>query len=146
VKLDSLQSQTFQSARRGSRKSCSRWPPSSLDVYAARAAHQGHAFSAPDAMYRQFEADFEFDETPDQEKAIEDVLADMQKQACPWIAWCAATSAYGKTEVCDCARGVQGGEVQEAGGAVLAHTVLAAQHLRTFSKRLADYPSRCGDW
>src|SRR5256885_5570115 len=44
-----------------------------------KTTHPGYAFSAPDSMYRQFETDFEFEETPDQAKGIEDVLADIQQ-------------------------------------------------------------------
>ena len=69
-----------------------------LDIYAARAAHQGYAFTPPDNMSRTFEADFEFDETPDQAKAIEDVLADMQKPR-PLDRLVCADVGYAKTEV-----------------------------------------------
>src|SRR5260370_16790081 len=68
-----------------------------LDIYAARAAHQGYAYSAPDAMYRQFEADFEFEETPDQERAIGEVLGDMQqKRPMDRLVW--GHVGYGKPE------------------------------------------------
>src|SRR5207237_943696 len=69
-----------------------------LDIYASRAAHPGYPFSPPDDMYRQFEADFEFEETPDQAKAIEDVLVDMQ-QPKPMDRLVCGDVGYGKTEV-----------------------------------------------
>src|SRR4029079_15291197 len=49
-----------------------------LQPYAQRAARAVHSFPAPDAVFREFEETFPFEETPDQEKAIETVLADMQ--------------------------------------------------------------------
>ncbi|HEX4383228.1 MAG TPA: CarD family transcriptional regulator, partial [Myxococcales bacterium] len=98
VKLDSLQSQTFQKRKARVKEELLKMAAELLDVYAARAAHQGHAFTAPDTMYRQFEADFEFDETPDQEKAIEDVLADMQNKR-PMDRLVCGDVGYGKTEV-----------------------------------------------
>ena len=69
-----------------------------LRLYAARHAHPGFAFTPPDRYFRQFEADFEFDETPDQAKAIEDVLADMQKPE-PMDRLVCGDVGYGKTEV-----------------------------------------------
>ncbi|HEY3587497.1 MAG TPA: CarD family transcriptional regulator, partial [Myxococcaceae bacterium] len=69
-----------------------------LRLYAARHAHPGFAFTEPDRYFRQFEADFEFDETPDQAKAIEDVLADMQKLE-PMDRLVCGDVGYGKTEV-----------------------------------------------
>ena len=138
VKLDSLQSQTFQKRKARVKEELLKMAAELLDVYAARAAHQGHAFTAPDAMYRQFEADFEFDETPDQEKAIEDVLADMQNKR-PMDRLVCGDVGYGKTEVALRAA-FKAVEDKKQVAVLVPTTVLAAQHHRTFSKRLADYP------
>src|SRR4029077_3663043 len=73
VRLDSLKSQTFQKRKARVKEELLKMAAELLDIYAARAAHQGYAYSPPDAMYRQFEADFEFEETPDQERAILEV-------------------------------------------------------------------------
>jgi transcription-repair coupling factor (superfamily II helicase) len=89
-------------------------------------------------MYRQFEADFEFDETPDQEKAILDVLADMQNQR-PMDRLVCGDVGYGKTEVALRAA-FKAVEDKKQVVVLVPTTVLAAQHHRTFSKRLADYP------
>ena len=138
VKLDSLQSQTFQKRKARVREELLKMAAELLDLYAARAAHQGHAFSAPDAMYRQFEADFEFDETPDQEKAIEDVLADMQNKR-PMDRLVCGDVGYGKTEVALRAA-FKAVEDKKQVVILVPTTVLAAQHHKTFGKRLADYP------
>jgi transcription-repair coupling factor (superfamily II helicase) len=138
VKLDSLQSQTFLKRKARVKEELLKMAAELLDVYAARAAHQGHAFTAPDAMYRQFEADFEFDETPDQEKAIEDVLADMQNKR-PMDRLVCGDVGYGKTEVALRAA-FKAVEDKKQVAVLVPTTVLAAQHHRTFSKRLADYP------
>src|SRR5256886_1298957 len=79
TKLDSLKSQTFLKRKARVTEELLKMAAELLDIYASRAAHPGYAFSPPDSMYRQFETDFEFEETPDQAKAIEDVLADMQQ-------------------------------------------------------------------
>src|SRR6202011_3576715 len=74
TRLDSLKSQTFQKRKARVKEELLKMAAELLDIYAARAAHQGYAYSPPDSMYRQFEADFEFEETPDQERAIGEVL------------------------------------------------------------------------
>ncbi|PMU12834.1 hypothetical protein C1Y10_29160, partial [Pseudomonas sp. FW305-122] len=43
-----------------------------LKVHAERAMRSGFAFSMPDEQFREFEAEFPYDETPDQQKAIQD--------------------------------------------------------------------------
>ncbi len=69
-----------------------------MQLYAQRAALAGHAFPAPDAVFRAFEETFPFEETPDQEKAIETVLADMQNGV-PMDRLICGDVGYGKTEV-----------------------------------------------
>ncbi|HYR20677.1 MAG TPA: transcription-repair coupling factor, partial [Myxococcales bacterium] len=103
-----------------------------------RAAHQGYAFTPPDNMYRTFEADFEFDETPDQAKAIEDVLADMQKPR-PMDRLVCGDVGYGKTEVALRAA-FKAVEDKKQVAVLVPTTVLASQHHHTFTKRFADYP------
>src|SRR5204863_7573630 len=80
TKLDSLKSQTFLKRKARVKEELLKMAAELLDIYAARAAHQGYAFTPPDSMYRQFEADFEFEETPDQERAIYEVLEDMPQK------------------------------------------------------------------
>src|SRR6516225_7693937 len=109
-----------------------------LRLYAARHAHPGFAFTEPDRYFRQFEADFEFDETPDQAKAIEDVLADMHKPE-PMDRLVCGDVGYGKTEVA--MRAAFKAALDKKQVAVLVPTtVLAQQHYQTFRKRFADYP------
>jgi len=109
-----------------------------LQLYAARKAHPGHPFSSPDRYFRQFEADFEFEETPDQAKAIEDVLADMQKPE-PMDRLVCGDVGYGKTEVA--MRAAFKATLDHRQVAVLVPTtVLAQQHFHTFRRRFKDYP------
>ena len=138
VKLDSLKSQTFQKRKARVKEELLKMAAELLEIYAARAAHQGHAFSPPDAMYRTFEADFEFEETPDQAKAIEDVLKDMQDRK-PMDRLICGDVGYGKTEVAIRAA-FKAIEDKKQVAVLVPTTVLAAQHFRTMSKRFADYP------
>src|SRR5256885_1764389 len=89
-------------------------------------------------MYRQFEADFEFEETPDQERAIGEVLVDMQDKK-PMDRLVCGDVGYGKTEVALRAA-FKAVEDKKQVALLVPTTVLAAQHFRTFSKRFADYP------
>jgi transcription-repair coupling factor (superfamily II helicase) len=138
VKLDSLKSQTFQKRKARVKEELLKMAAELLDIYAARAAHQGYKYSAPDAMYRQFEADFEFEETPDQDRAIHEVLADMQ-QTKPMDRLVCGDVGYGKTEVALRAA-FKAVEDKKQVAVLVPTTVLAAQHFRTFGKRFADYP------
>jgi transcription-repair coupling factor (superfamily II helicase) len=138
TKLDSLKSQTFQKRKAKVKEELLKMAAELLDIYAARAAHPGYAFTPPDAMYRQFEADFEFEETPDQAKAIEDVLVDMQ-QPKPMDRLVCGDVGYGKTEVALRAA-FKAVEDKKQVAVLVPTTVLAAQHYRTFSARFGDYP------
>ncbi|MGZ3712100.1 MAG: CarD family transcriptional regulator, partial [Bdellovibrionota bacterium] len=69
-----------------------------LRVQAERELREGYAFSAPDDEYRRFEAEFPFDETPDQAKAIQDTLQDMVEGK-PMDRLVCGDVGFGKTEV-----------------------------------------------
>jgi transcription-repair coupling factor (superfamily II helicase) len=109
-----------------------------LRLYAERKAHPGHMFSAPDRYFRQFEADFEFDETPDQQKAIDDVVSDMQKQI-PMDRLVCGDVGYGKTEVA--MRAAFKCVLDRKQVAIMVPTTLLAhQHHASFQKRFKGYP------
>jgi transcription-repair coupling factor (superfamily II helicase) len=138
VRLDSLQSSSFDKRKKRVKEELLKMAAELLDLYAARKAHPGTAYTAPDAMYRQFEADFEFEETPDQDKAIADTLADMQKPE-PMDRLVCGDVGYGKTEVAMRAA-FKAVEDRKQVAVLVPTTVLAAQHFHTFSRRMKDYP------
>ncbi len=111
-----------------------------LELYAAREAGHGHAFS-PDTLWQsEFEAAFPYEETEDQLQAIEDVKADMEKPK-PMDRLVCGDVGYGKTEVA--LRAAFKAVMDNKQVAVLVPTtVLAQQHFNTFKKRFADYPVR----
>ena len=109
-----------------------------LNIYAARQVNEGFAFTPPDDMYREFEASFAYEETPDQLSAIEDVLGDMGRDK-PMDRLVCGDVGYGKTEVA--MRGAFKAVMDGKQVAVLVPTtVLAQQHLETFRNRFAAYP------
>ncbi len=109
-----------------------------LQLYAAREAAEGHAFSADGAWQMEMEAAFPYEETPDQLVVIEAVKHDMESSR-PMDRLICGDVGYGKTEVAlrSAFKAVMDGKQV----AVLAPTtVLAQQHFQTFSRRLAAFP------
>ncbi|MBM7119068.1 transcription-repair coupling factor [Archangium primigenium] len=138
VTLDKLGTTSWEKTKKKVKEQLLKMAAELLNIAAARRAHPGHAFSAPDRYYAQFEADFEFEETPDQAKAIEDVLADMQKTQ-PMDRLVCGDVGYGKTEVA--MRAAFKATLDRKQVAVLVPTtVLAQQHYLSFKRRFKDYP------
>jgi transcription-repair coupling factor (superfamily II helicase) len=111
-----------------------------LDVEAAREVMETRMTSPPDAYFREFEARFPYDATPDQRAAVEDVLADMQRPK-PMDRLVCGDVGYGKTEVAMRAAFLavmDGSQV----AVLVPTTVLAQQHVATFRERFAGYPVR----
>ncbi len=109
-----------------------------LELYAARETIQGHAFSPDSPWQHELEASFPYIETEDQLKAIRDVKADMEKPI-PMDRLICGDVGYGKTEVALRAafKAVMDGKQVAM---LVPTTVLAQQHFRTFSERLASFP------
>lgn len=109
-----------------------------LQIYAKRQASQGFPFSPPDALFREFEATFPWEETPDQLNAINDVLMDMQHER-PMDRLVCGDVGYGKTEVA--LRAAFKAVLDGKQVAVLVPTtILAQQHFETFKTRMEGYP------
>jgi transcription-repair coupling factor (superfamily II helicase) len=142
VRLDKLGGKTWQEKKRRVSAEAKKVAEELLQLYAQRKALPGHAFPPPDVLYREFEETFPFDETPDQAKAIDAVLADLQGDT-PMDRLICGDVGYGKTEVA-----LRGTLLAVLGGkqvAVLAPTtVLAEQHFVTFSERFREFPVRVG--
>lgn len=138
--LDRLGGNAWEKLKVKTHKSILAMAQELVEVYAVREVHEGHAFSPPDQLYREFEASFEFEETPDQERAIQDALSDMQKKK-PADRLICGDVGYGKTEVA-----IRAAFLAVMGGKQVAvltpTTVLAQQHLQTFRHRFRSYPVR----
>ena len=128
----------WKTLKRKTQAAINRMTAELLELYAARRARPGNAFSADTRWQREMESSFLYEDTPDQRRAVEDVKRDMQSPGIMDRLVC-GDAGYGKTEVAVRAafKAVQDGKQV----AVLAPTtVLVAQHVKTFSDRLADYP------
>jgi transcription-repair coupling factor (superfamily II helicase) len=139
-KLDRLGGQTFSKTKQRVRKAVQQLADELLRLYAARAASKRPALPAPERAFSEFEATFPFDETADQARAIEEVLADLV-HAQPMDRIVCGDVGFGKTEVAIRAAfrvAMTGRQV-----AVLCPTtVLAQQHFRTFQDRMREWPVR----
>ena len=111
-----------------------------LKLYAAREHNEGYAFSSDTPWQSEFEDAFEYDETPDQLRAIADVKRDMESLR-PMDRLLCGDVGYGKTEVA--LRAAFKAVMDRKQVALLAPTtVLVQQHYNTFRERFADYPIR----
>jgi transcription-repair coupling factor (superfamily II helicase) len=114
-----------------------------LALYAKRAARAGHAFQFRSHDLDAFAEGFGFEETPDQRQAIEAVVKDMAAGK-PMDRLVCGDVGFGKTEVALRAAFVAVSDGRQV--AVLTPTtLLAEQHFRTFSDRLADWPVRIAE-
>ncbi|MDX1902388.1 MAG: transcription-repair coupling factor [Gammaproteobacteria bacterium] len=111
-----------------------------LDIYAKRAASKGFVNQALEQDYATFAAGFPFEETPDQQKAIDEVIKDMQSPH-PMDRLVCGDVGFGKTEVAMRAAfiAVQSGKQVAV---LVPTTLLANQHYQNFIDRFADWPFR----
>ena len=114
-----------------------------LNLYARRAARQGHSFEYSSIDYENFAQSFGFDETPDQAEAINNVIKDMTSGR-PMDRLVCGDVGFGKTEVA-----LRAAFIAVMGGkqvAILAPTtLLAEQHAQTFADRFADWPVKIAE-
>ncbi len=138
--IDKLGGSAWQKTRQKAQACAEEDALTFLDLYARRELAQGYAFSPPDSYFRAFEALFPFEETPDQERAIEEVLADMGRER-PMDRLLCGDVGFGKTEVA--LRAAMKAVLDAKQVAVLVPTtVLALQHYKNFLARFSQYPVR----
>ncbi|UFS72002.1 transcription-repair coupling factor [Geomonas sp. RF6] len=139
-RLDRLGGPGWEKAKAKAKAEVQEMASELLKIHAAREIQQGYQFSPRDEMYREFEATFPFEETPDQANAIEDVITDMESIR-PMDRLVCGDVGYGKTEVALRAafKAVMDGKQVAV---LVPTTVLAQQHSESFAGRFKDYPVR----
>ena len=114
-----------------------------LNIYARRAARQGHPFRYTPQDYEVFANDFGFEETADQRAAIHAVIQDMISPR-PMDRLVCGDVGFGKTEVA-----LRAAFIAVMGGkqvAILAPTtLLAEQHFQTLTDRFAKWPVKIAE-
>jgi transcription-repair coupling factor (superfamily II helicase) len=109
-----------------------------LDIHARRAAVQGRSYHVDDNEYASFCNSFPFEETPDQETAIKDVLDDLRSPQ-PMDRVVCGDVGFGKTEVAMRAAFVVANTGKQV-AILVPTTLLAQQHFQNFTDRFADWP------
>ena len=141
-RLDKLGGLTWDKAKRKVSTTAIALAEELLQTYAQRAALPGHRFPPADDLFREFEAGFPYEETPDQDAAIGAVLADMESGKAMDRLVCGDVG-YGKTEVA--LRAVFRAAMAGKQAVILAPTtILVEQHARTMTERFAAWPVRVG--
>jgi len=141
--LHKLGSEQWEKAKRKAAAQVRDTAAELLNLYAQRAARVGHAFKLSHHDYEAFAEGFPFEETPDQQAAIEAVLADLQ-QGKPMDRLVCGDVGFGKTEVALRAAFVAVSEGRQV-AVLVPTTLLAEQHFNTFSDRFADWPVRLAE-
>ncbi len=136
--LHRLGSEAWQKAKRKAAEQVRDVAAELLDIYARRAAREGYAFKDPKVDYATFSAGFPFEETPDQQSAIEAVLADMLAPK-PMDRLVCGDVGFGKTEVAMRAAFVAVHSGKQV-AVLVPTTLLAQQHYNSFRDRFADWP------
>lgn len=109
-------------------------------MYAYRKVAKGFRYDELPVAYQEFEFGFNFDETPDQEKAIAAVLADMERTE-PMDRLICGDVGFGKTEVAMRAA-FRAAIVGHQVALLCPTTILAEQHFRNFQARMEPYSIR----
>jgi transcription-repair coupling factor (superfamily II helicase) len=114
-----------------------------LHLYAQRAAREGHRFDFKQHDLESFAAGFGFEETPDQQAAINAVIEDM-KSGKPMDRLVCGDVGFGKTEVALRAAFIAVADGKQV--AVLCPTtLLAEQHYQNFADRFAEWPVKVAE-
>lgn len=109
-----------------------------INLYAKRKNAPGYAFTPDSYLQVELESSFLFEDTPDQAKATVDVKEDMEVRH-PMDRLVCGDVGFGKTEVAIRAAFKAATDGKQV-AVLVPTTILAMQHFRTFSERLASFP------
>ncbi|MDA2914093.1 transcription-repair coupling factor, partial [Acidobacteriia bacterium AH_259_A11_L15] len=139
-RVDRLGGLSWQRAKQRAGRAVRSMAHELLQLYAQRATVPGHAFGQDTPWQGEFESSFEWEETPDQRTAADEVKRDMQRPH-PMERLLVGDVGFGKTEVA--LRAAFKAVCESKQVAVLAPTtVLAFQHYENFRQRFAAFPVR----
>jgi transcription-repair coupling factor (superfamily II helicase) len=135
--LSKLNSQSWKRLVSQIRKESQEFAKELLDLYAKRALKEGISFDSPEFWEKALSDSFSYQETPDQEQVIQEILGDME-QSKPMDRLLVADVGFGKTEVA-----IRAAFKAVTSGFQVAFlaptTILVEQHLKTFTERLAPF-------
>lgn len=138
VKLNKLGSSDWQKSKSRVKKATQDIAKELIKLYSERVRTKGYAFTEDGELQRDFEAQFEYTETPDQMRCIDEIKADMQRIA-PMDRLLCGDVGFGKTEValraafkCVCD--------SKQCAILVPTTILAWQHFETILARFRSFP------
>ncbi|MCK5542031.1 MAG: transcription-repair coupling factor [Desulfobacterales bacterium] len=136
--LDKIGGKTWEKSKAKAKQEVEKLAGDLLNLYAERKIKKGNAFSKSDEFFEEFETSFQYEETSDQQQAIDDVVLDMEDEK-PMDRLICGDVGYGKTEVAMRAsyKAVNDGKQVAI---VVPTTILAEQHLASFRERFEPYP------
>jgi transcription-repair coupling factor (superfamily II helicase) len=141
-KLDRLGGANWARATRRVKQAVEKLAKDLLALYASRSIAAAHAFPPDGPAAEAFAAGFEYEETPDQQRAIE-AVGQALEQPHPMDLLVCGDVGYGKTEVAMRAAFKVAMEGKQT-AVLVPTTLLAQQHARTFTARFAPFPIRVG--
>lgn len=139
-KVDKIGSASWQNRKAGAKKKVKDIARDLIKLYALRKSSSGFACAPDTYLQTELEASFIYEDTPDQVKATQDIKKDMEGSF-PMDRLICGDVGFGKTELAVRAafKAVTDGKQVAV---LVPTTVLAYQHFRTFSERLAEFPCR----
>ena len=136
--LDKLGGQTWSKRRKKVAEEVQKVAAELLQLYARREVATSFAFGEPDSMFEEFASGFPWEETPDQQAAIDSVLSDMASSR-PMDRLLCGDVGFGKTEVAMRAAFLAVEEGKQV-AVLVPTTILALQHNEAFRQRMAAFP------
>ena len=137
-KIHKLGSKVWQNLKASTKSKVKDIAKDLIQLYAQRKSARGFAFSADTFMQHELESSFMYEDTPDQEKAIQAVKRDMEDD-CPMDRLVCGDVGFGKTEVAVRAAFKAVADSKQV-VVLVPTTILALQHYNTFKNRLKDFP------
>ena len=137
-KIHKLGSKVWQNLKASTKSKVKDIAKDLIQLYAKRKGAKGFAFSADTYLQQELESSFMYEDTPDQEKAVQAVKRDMEDD-CPMDRLVCGDVGFGKTEVAVRAAFKAVADSKQV-AVLVPTTILALQHYNTFRNRLKDFP------
>lgn len=137
-KMNKLGTDTWEKLKKTTKKKVKDIARDLITLYAKRKAQNGTAFPPDSYLQTELEASFIYEDTPDQEKATTDVKKDMESPH-PMDRLVCGDVGFGKTEIAVRAAFKSVSDSKQV-AILVPTTILALQHYKTFTSRLADFP------
>jgi len=137
-RMNKLGTDTWERLKKTTKKKVKDIARDLIKLYAVRKSQKGNAFSPDSYLQNELEASFIYEDTPDQEKATNDLKRDMESPH-PMDRLICGDVGFGKTEVAIRAAFKAVADSKQV-AVLVPTTILALQHFKTFSERLKGFP------